>query len=270
VKAPKVTVVLFTYHRNPQTAWQRLRCLRALNPGLKVHGLYSGAPESHGHFHQLQAELDSDWIHPPAPPEQLWSNYDRVISRWFLDHGRKLEFQALWVHSWDLLLLDPLPAYGPGLEPGQVWLPGLRPLQAMDEEVIDPHVPPQQPGRWTWLRQPAFAEFAAYFQTHYPGAELWCEVSPFGVLGRGVCERYAQACWEVPGHNEYRFPSLAAALGADLVRWPVPDGFWQDYDPDRHPRTLDQVLALTRESRPARLTHPVYYPVSPEELWPPS
>jgi len=260
------SALLFTYHRNPDTCRQRLLCLRHLNPELTIHGLFSGDPREHLAFQSLRDLLDSDFVHPPAPPQWLWSNYDRVISRWFLEVGHSHDFDWIWVHSWDLLLLDPLHHFVAQLQPHQVLLPGLRRLQDMDERVLDPRAPIQQGEHWSWLREPEFARFQEYWQRHHCDQPLWCEVSPFGVLGRQVCERYAEACWEVPGHNEYRFPSLAGALGAELLQGEFDSEFWTLYDPDRKPWTLDQALQLTRRPPGQRLCHPLYYPIGPQDL----
>lgn len=258
--------LLFTYYRNAETCLQRLLCLRHLNPGLPIHGLYSGPLSEHHEFAPMREFLDSDYLHPEAPPEWLWSNYDRVISRWFLECGQDHEFDWLWVHSWDLLLLDPLHHFVPQLGPRQILLPGLRRLDDMDETVLDPLAPVDQAGRWSWLQEPEFARFRQYWQAHHPEVPLWCEVSPFGVLGRWVCQRYAESCWEVPGHNEYRFPSLAAALGAELLQGGFSPEFWQLYDPDRKPWTVQAVQQLARGASGQRLCHPFYYPIGPGQL----
>jgi len=256
--------LLFTFYRNAHTCEQRLLCLRQLNPGLPIHGLYSGEPTQLGDFSGVRDLLDSCYQHPPQTPEWLWSNYDLVISRWFGEAGQHHPFTYLWVHSWDLLLLDPLAHFVPGLDSDQVLLPGLRPLAAMDERVLNP-LESSGESRWSWLQEPEFQAFSDYWKEHY-GSPLWCEVSPFGVLGREVCRRYAEACWSVPGHNEYRFPSLAAALGARLLQGGFSPQFWQLYEPDRKPWTLDEVLQLARQPAGQRLCHPFYYPVSPAQL----
>ena len=143
--------VLFTFYRNASTCEQRLLHLRRLNPGVPVHGLYTGAAEDLPAFAGLK--LDSCWQHPPRSAEWLWSNYDRVISRWFEEIGQGQPFDYLFVHSWDLLLLDPLHHFVPHLQPDEVLLPGLRPLERMDERVMDP-LQAGGPLRWTWSREP--------------------------------------------------------------------------------------------------------------------
>jgi hypothetical protein len=258
--------LLFTYYRNPETCRQRLLWLRHLNPDLPIHGLFSGEALEYAAFAPLEALFSSHFVHPPASPEWLWSNYDLVISRWFLDCGQHHPFDWLWVHSWDLLLLDPLHHFVPRLDPRQVLLPGLRPLHQMDEQVLDPLAPIEQGGRWSWLNEPEFARFHHYWQRHHAGASLWCEVSPFGVLGRWVCQRYAESCWSVPGHNEYRFPSLAGALGAQLLQGGFGPEFWSLYEPDRKPWTVEEVLQLARRPAGQRLCHPFYYPLAPQEM----
>jgi len=254
--------VLFTFYRNAPTCEQRVLHLRRLNPGIPIHGLFTGAAEDFPAFAALK--LDSCWQHPPRTPEWLWSNYDRVISSWFEEFGQGHPFGYLFVHSWDLLLLDPLHHFLPHLEPDEVLLPGLRPLERMDERVMDP-LQASGPLRWTWSREPEFQEFLAYWQEHY-GGPLWCEVSPFGALGREVCRRYAAACPSVPGHNEYRFPSLAAALGARLRQGGFGPEFWRLYESRRAPWSLKQVQELAARPPGQRLCHPFYYPATLQDL----
>lgn len=256
--------VLFTFYRNASTCEQRLVHLRRLNPNVPVHGLYTGAPDDFSGFSALRDQLDSCWQHPPRSPEWLWSNYDLVISKWFEEAGHTHPFDYLFVHSWDLLLLDPLHHFVSGLAVDEVLLPGLRPLEAMDERVHDP-LAGAGAQRWTWLSEPEFPEFLAYWKEHY-GGPLWCEVSPFGALGREVCQRYASACPHVPGHNEYRFPSLAAALGARLRQGGFGPEFWRLYESRRAPWTLMQVRRLAAEPPGQRLCHPFYYPATLEDL----
>ncbi|MBX3166938.1 MAG: hypothetical protein KF760_05985 [Candidatus Eremiobacteraeota bacterium] len=263
-QATRQPALLFTFYRNPDTCAQRILCLRHLNPGLPIHGLFTGSAGEEEDFSPVRELLDSFYEHPVRAPEWLWSNYDLVISRWFQEQGRHFAFDYLWVHSWDLLLLDPLDRFVPQLEPDEVLLPGLRPLQQMDERVLDP-LKPSGEVVWTWLREPEFLQFVDYWREHY-GGPLWCEVSPFGVLGREVCRRYAEACWTVPGHNEYRFPSLAAALGARLRQGGFSPQFWRNYEPNRKPWTLKDVLRLAAEPPGQRLCHPFYYPISPAQL----
>ena len=258
--------VLFTFYRNAHCCEQRLQCLRELNPGVPLHGLYTGPLAELSSFSGAIDLLDSCYQHPPQPPEWLWTNYDLVISRWFQEAGERFPFDYLWVHSWDLLLLDPLSSFVSDLQTDQVLLPGLRPLASMDARLLDPLAPQAGSPRWSWLQKPEFASFLQHWGQHF-GGELWCEVSPFGVLGREVCRRYAQACWSVPGHNEYRFPSLAAALGARLLQGGFSPRFWQLYCPDRKPWELRDVLELAAQPPGQRLCHPFYYPISPGELW---
>lgn len=256
--------LLFTFYRNVATCVQRLLGLRRLNPGVPLHGLYTGEAQEWTDFAPVRDLLDSCWAHPPRPANWLWSNYDLVISRWFEEEGCAHAFDYLWVHSWDLLLLDPLHHYVADLQPDEVLLPGLRPLERMDERVLNPLESPGEP-RWSWLSEPEFQHFLAYWQQHY-GGPLWCEVSPFGLLGREVCRRYAAVAPQVPGHNEYRFPSLAAALGARLLQGGFGPEFWRLYDPDRKPWSLQEVRKLARLPAGQRLCHPFYYPASEEDL----
>ncbi len=256
--------LLFTFYRNVTTCEQRLLGLRRLNPGVPVHGLYTGGPDEWADFAPVRRLLDSCWVHPSRPDSWLWSNYDLVISRWFEEEGNTHPFDYLWVHSWDLLLLDPLRHFVPSLQPDEVLLPGLRPLNQMDERVLDPLQSPREP-RWSWLREPEFQRFLAHWKEHY-GGPLYGEVSPFGLLGREVCRRYAAAAPSVPGHNEYRFPSLAAALGAKLLQGGFGPDFWRLYDPDRKPWSLAEVQKLARQPAGQRLCHPFYYPATEAEL----
>ena len=254
--------ILFTYYRNPTSCEERLRILRRINPGMRIYGLYSGSHQGRADFQAVQAALDADYSHPEREPQWLWRNYDKVICEWFRNGGEQLEWDFLFIHSWDLLLLEPISTFSDPLGSGQVLLPGLRTLEQMDEQVIDPRMPPLVPGRWRWANEPDFTEFLAYLKQHYSSAaQIYCEVSPFAIISRPCCVAYNAVAGEIPGFNEYRFATVAHLLGIAFARPHLPPWFWKRYDPDRHPLSSESVL-----TRDTQLFHPVYYPVTCEDL----
>ncbi len=222
--------ILFTYHIRPDTCLERVRGLRQRNPHLPIYGLYSGDLSRRGEFGRVEELLDHAWAHPAASPGWLWRNYDKVIARWHQQTSGELSWEHhLFVHAWDLLLAEPVAPYLDDLETDELFLPGLRRLEEMDEEVVDPQQTPLQPGNWSWLREEPepLAQFRHYLMSTFGRLpQLYCEVSPFAVLSRSFCDQYVRIVFPVPGFNEYRFPTLVEPLGFRFAQRDLGPDFW--------------------------------------------
>lgn len=255
--------VLFSYHVEPVTCLERVRLIRQWNPAVCIHGLFSGNPEDQ-RFKPVADLLDSNYLHPPAPPEWLWRNYDKVICHWFTDTGSKLEWDFIFIHAWDLVVLDSLAGFTAGMTQRQVALPGVRRLEDMDEDIADPTKPPQKPGNWSWLRdgQKDLRAFKRYLLSVFATSpQLYCEVSPFAVLSREFCQSYSAMADPVPGFNEYRFPTLVPLLGYSFAPMKLPHNFWNYYNAEKQAVSPDQICKEYAKPDGCRLFHPVYEPV---------
>jgi len=256
--------VLFSFHIKPESCLSRVRLLRKLNPGVPIHGLFTGAPGSEGHFRDVNESLNTHYRHPPAPADWLWRNYDKVICNWYRDQGKTLPWDFLFVHAWDLVTLEPLSKYTSGLTQEDIVLPGVRPIEQMDENVADPRLPPIQPGNWSWLKdgKKDLAAFKQYLLTIFGRApQIYCEVSPFAILSREFCESYSAVAGPIPGFNEYRFPTLVPLLGYRFANPQFPDNFWKYFNAEKlaiNPRAIKDEHS---RAAGARIFHPVYEPL---------
>lgn len=256
--------ILFSYHIRPDTCLVRLRQLRRQNPKVPIYGLYSGAHDNRKDFQAVDELLDHCWAHPPARPGWLWRNYDKAISLWHKQAGEKLIWDHLFIHAWDLLLAEPVEHFMQSLEPSELFLPGLRRLDQMDEQVVDPQASPRTPGNWSWLREEPepLAAFGRYLLSTFGRIpELYCEVSPFAVLSRPFCDQYSRMVFPVPGFNEYRFPTLVEPLGFRFAQRQLSPHFWRHYNAEKVEISADVIAQELSDPNGARLFHPVYQPI---------
>lgn len=257
--------ILFSYHVNASTCLSRIRTLRRLNPGVSIHGLFTGGVGTNSQFLEVATLLESNYRHPVAPAAWLWQNYDKVICRWFLDCGHALEWDFLFVHAWDLVVLAPLRSYLEGMTQEEVFVPGVRPLERMDEDIVDPREEPVNPGNWSWVR--LGSENLSSFQNYCLSSfgqkpALFCEVSPFAVLSREFCVRYSAVAEPIPGFTEYRFPTLVPLLGFRFAERTQSADFWRYFNAAKKPISLHSIESEAARIDGARLFHPVYETLS--------
>lgn len=107
------SIVLFRYDRDYPVCRQALKALRALNPGLAIHGLYGG--DRPGDLpDDLTTLLDGNWTIPGDDHYHKWKDGDLCVRDWYAATGRHLAFDHLYLIEWDMLFLKPLAAlYGP-------------------------------------------------------------------------------------------------------------------------------------------------------------
>ena len=235
--------------------------LRLLNPGVSIHGLFTGAVGTNSQFTEVAASLESNYRHPVAPAFWLWRNYDKVICNWFLDYGHALEWDFLFIHAWDLVVLEPLKIYLEGMTQEEVFVPGVRPLERMDEDIVDPQEEPVNPGNWSWLRlrSEELSSFQSYCLSSFgQQPALLCEVSPFAVLSRDFCVRYSAVAAPIPGFNEFRFPTLVPLLGFRFAERTPNADFWRYFNASRRQIPLHSIEFEAARRDGARLFHPVY------------
>ena len=94
----------------PLVCRSRVRQLRALNPGVPLHGLYGGDRPLPDAAARVGARLLSlDGVYASAHDGRWnWKNGDLALLDWFRDVGRRLTFDVLHFVEWDLVCLEPL------------------------------------------------------------------------------------------------------------------------------------------------------------------
>ena len=213
--------VVFWFYRDVELCRNRLRMLRRRNPATPVYGLYGGPPGDAGAFRrELQPLLDDFWAFPDdRDTTWKWRHGDVMLSRWFTGRGRDLAWDSYFLAQWDLVVTAPLARLLPPLRPGDMLLPGLRPVR----EVAS---------WWQWTRGEArreYDDFVAHVAARVgPVEDPQCCQFIGMVAPRTFAERYAEVDRPELGFLEYTIPIYAQAFG---VRF-VPDTCFRPFWPE--------------------------------------
>jgi hypothetical protein len=214
--------VLFWFYRDPELCANRLHVLRRFNPDCRIFGLYGGAPDAADMFQQRLAGLLDDFYTFDAPAESWWKwiNGDLVIRAWYEERGRRLDWQAIAVVQWDMLVLGPLQQLVGTPAADEVILSGLRPVSE-----VEPW--------WAWVNGPDRATFDGFMDhlsaRHGYTGPAWCCQFIVACLGRAFLEAYASVDEPELGFIEYRVPTYASVFGMQLRDAPVQ--CWWEGDP---------------------------------------
>jgi hypothetical protein len=204
-------IVLFRFDRDPYVCRSRIRLLRALNPGIPVHGLFGG---EHGFKRSLFAlagkralDLDSLYLSPRSGRAN-WNQGDFLLSHWYRDEGWKIDFDVAYLVEWDLLFLDSLRRVYAHVPDHSVGLTALTPISAIEKD-------------WIWLQPPADREWE---QLMAHARSRWgYDAVPHACLGGGpvfpkdFLSKLSDL--EIPPllTEEVRFPLFAQILGFDMT-----------------------------------------------------
>jgi hypothetical protein len=202
--------ILFWFYKDAEVSQNRIRMLRRRNPELPIYGLYGGQPEDAARFSRaLGGLLDDFWSFPRAKDSRWkWRNGDLVLSSWFTERGRQLEWDSVFLAQWDTLVCAPIRRILPPLAPGEMLVSGLRPVSEVE-------------GWWQWMLGDAKKEYDA-FRLHLAaryGAvdDPKCCQFIVMVLPRRFFEGYSSIEEPELGFLEYKVPMYAQAFGVPLV-----------------------------------------------------
>jgi hypothetical protein len=133
--------ILFRFHEFFDVCDSRISRLRALNPGIDIHGLYGGtrqnltsaSPSFLKKFESLHLlTQDSMWC-------WMFGGFLGVDS-WYKSIGRQLDFDVVHLIEWDLLMEDPLVNLYRHIEPECIGVTAPTPIDALK-------------GEWLWLTE---------------------------------------------------------------------------------------------------------------------
>jgi O-methyltransferase len=250
-------IVVLRFDRDPLYCRSVVARLRALNPGVPIHGLYGAGPGLRERAVRLGARpvLGLDGCYSLRHEGRWnWRNGDLALLEWYREVGRRLDFDIVHLLEWDVLLLVPLAQAYAAVPPGAVGLTCLTPASSLA-------------GRWEWLREPErvreWEGLLAHARTQWGHAAepLAClGVGP--VLPRAFLDAYAALEPTELGHDELRLPLAAHALGFPLVD----TGFRRSWDDPAEDRwfnvggplvTPATVAAEAADPAGRRVFHPV-------------
>jgi hypothetical protein len=202
--------LLFWFYKDLLVCQNRLRLWRRLNPDVPIYGLYGGPVEQGARFAEgLECFLDDFWAFPPGKdPRWKWRNGDLVLREWFVDRGKCLEWDTVFVAQWDLVAVRPLRAVLPAMQEGEMLLSGLRPIHEVETW-------------WRWTQGDHRAEYLAFMDSvrdrfgelHDPPCCQFIGI----VAPRSFLSLYGGGEPSELGFLEYKVPVLARAWGIPFV-----------------------------------------------------
>jgi hypothetical protein len=218
-------LVVFRFDRDPLVCRSRVKLLRALNPGVPLHGLYGGdrpLPKAAARAGARLLLLDGVYA-SSHDGRWNWKNGDLALLDWFRDVGRRLTFDVLHLVEWDLVCLEPLAeAYADV------------PTESLGLTCLTPTV--ELEGRWEWLTGPErLADWQALVEHAGrawgpvdPGARACLGVGPS--FPRAFLESYASVEATERCHDELRIPLVAGCLGFEVTDTGFRHGWWDSAD----------------------------------------
>lgn len=248
--APGVKLgILFWFYKDALLCENRLRLLRRNNRGVPVFGLYGGAPDRVNEFESvLGHELDDIWAFPSEKDsEWKWRNGDLMIAQWFSERGTHLDWDAVFLAQWDMVVCAPIHRFLPPMSRGEMLISGLRPVREVE-------------GWWQWVRGENLVEYRRFLEVvaehHGPIADPLCCQFIAMVLPRDFLERYSTIDQPELGFLEYKVPVYAQAFGIPLVPDTCFRPFWPEEPRERPPKRTDALMHAWRS--PLRLPVMLY------------
>jgi hypothetical protein len=255
--------VLFWFYKNFDTCRKRLERLRQFNEGIRIFALYGGPlreaeiarnalDEFVDDFYVYTEEKDSSWKHIHG---------EQMIASWYIERGRHLEWETIFIMQWDMLILEPLETLFFGLRSHEILLSGFTPISTVSS--------------WWYWANPKNSDLASFKE--FLCNEFNYKDELFACLFIVICypriflEKYVNAgCPEV-GFLEYKIPTMAHIFGIPICRNHDFEPWWRENPATRnipwHQRVLNAasqeiprsvILQELASSNGKRLFHPVF------------
>jgi hypothetical protein len=102
--------ILFWCYKEADLCANRLRLVRHYNPRTPVYVLFGGDPAQAPRFEAaFRTYFDDFYVFPDErSPEWKWQRGDMLISRWFRDRGKQLQWDSVAIIQWDMLVFAPV------------------------------------------------------------------------------------------------------------------------------------------------------------------
>lgn len=280
--------IIFLFHANPDICANRLEILRRFNPDTPIYGLFGGeAEEEAKHRAALQGYLDDFYAFPDdRPTEWKWRNADQMIAEWYRARGKNLPWDTVVLVEWDMIVAGNLRTIYGSVKQDEIVVPGLRPLREVEHWWYQ--VNRRRPER----RSEYLGLLDHVRREHGYDSEPLCGYTFGSCLPRTFLEKYATIASPDLGYLEYKVPMYAQIFGTPFCtahsvpvwwdkpifawhprrRWNPFPPFWMIPPAERALNAAKREIPVAEIQRQlrlpngARLFHPVYGIVPPEEL----
>lgn len=257
MSSDKTFAILFIHYKEPEICMERLSQIRGLNPWVPIYGLYGGTNDDIPSFNSVHETLDDNWNHPSQDPKWKWKNLDLMIADWYAQRGHTLNWQYLFIYSWDVLLLDPIQKYLSQLsQKTLLWLPGVYNYETL-----------QNIG-WCWIQpfnpvlneeNEDFLKFCTYLtENHISLEQIRGGGMLLGAYSREFLQSINPVIRMVPGFCEYRISTLANILGYSFIDWVSTHNEFQFVNYTTTAIPYKDIQEQAGKIDGARLFHPVY------------
>jgi len=219
--------IVFWFYKEPEICQNRLELLRRHNSNTPIYGLYGGDLASADQYKAvLGSYLDDFYVFSEAKDSYWkWIQGDLMITQWYRDRGKDLEWDTIVIVQWDMLVFGPVEQLFSMLKQDHILLSGLRPIAEVEDDWqwVSPKVPD---------RRQRYLEFSEYIHKTYDYKQ-----NPLGCLFIVVCfpklflESYSKVEESELGFLEYRVPAYAQIFDIPFCEDHPFNAWWVDGDP---------------------------------------
>ena len=255
--------VLFWFYKDFDTCQKRLQRLRRLNQDIHIFALYGGDPDDADTAQNaIQEWVDDFYVYPyEKDPKWKWKHGDQMMATWYIERGRHLQWDTIFIMQWDMLIYDPLERLFCTLQSNEILLSGFRSIHKISSW-------------WPWAdsKDPDLSSFKDWLhrQFNYDG-ELFACLFIVVCLPRIFLDKYVEVGHPEAGFLEYKIPTLAHIFDIPVCHQHGFEPWWAADPATRnapgHQRTLNAVgqeiplsvilRELTKDNG-KRIFHPVF------------
>lgn len=197
--------------------------MRKFNSDALVYGLFGGDYNVAPEFQERLGNYLDDFYIFDLKRDARWKYYhgDQMISHWYLERGRHLVWDTIFIAQWDMLVIGKLEILFENLKPGELLFSGLRPVREVDP--------------WWWHIREGSADRKVYFkfidyvrEVHNFQSDPLCGQFIVVCLPREFLDRYAKIQNPDLGFLEYKIPIYAQIYGTPFCMDHPYNPWWGD------------------------------------------
>jgi hypothetical protein len=216
--------ILFWFYKEPDICKNRLEIIRQYNPTTSIYGLYGGDLAATDKFKSACDQYLDDFYVFSENKDSYWKwiQGDLMITHWYRERGKDLEWDSIIVVQWDMLVFGAVEELFSMLKQDQILLSGLRPIAEVEND-------------WQWVspKMPEFRQQYLNFLDYVRKAYDYKQNS-LGCLFIVVCfpriflEKYSKVEESELGFLEYRIPIYAQIFGIQFCENHSFNAWWVD------------------------------------------